>query len=38
MGIVPITLENALIDIGVLLFAAVALFVIAWKKAQWRES
>jgi ABC-2 type transport system permease protein len=33
----PLTLGGALLDAGVLLAAAVILFVLAWTKAQWRE-
>jgi ABC-2 type transport system permease protein len=38
MGITPLSLLDAIIDGAVLLASAIILFVIAWKKAQWRES
>jgi ABC-2 type transport system permease protein len=38
MGITPLTLPEALLDGGILLAAAIILFLIAWKKAQWRET
>ncbi len=38
MGIKPITLIEGVTDGLVLVFAAALLFVIAWKKAQWRET
>jgi len=38
LGIVPIGLVQGLEDGAVLLAAAVVLFIIAWKKAQWRET
>lgn len=37
LGLVPLTLEEGLLDGGVLLAAAAVLFIIAWKKAKWRE-
>lgn len=38
LGIVPISLVQGLEDGAVLLAAAAILFVVAWKKAQWRET
>ncbi len=38
MGLAPITLLSAFEDMLVLAAAAAALFIVAWRKAQWRES
>jgi ABC-2 type transport system permease protein len=38
LGTVQLSLDRGLLDAGVLLLTAAILFVIAWKKAQWRES
>jgi ABC-2 type transport system permease protein len=38
MGIAPLTAVDAVIDGAVLLASALILFLVAWKKAQWRET